>query len=209
MIKDISKSIGNALGREIQADKDQVEIFIYALEIILGALVKSLALVLFSCIFGIFRTTIGCVLSFVIIRYFGGGVHLSTYNRCFAVGVMMFLVLGKVATKQLSTSILVTFLAISIILGIIIICKWVPAGTEKKKITEFKQKIQQKKKTALTLTVLSITSLYFIKIKLLNDSFSLLLGTLSSLFLITPWGYKVMYALDNKLNKLWKGGVFR
>lgn len=209
MIKDISKSIGNALGREVQADEDQVEIFIYALEIILGILTKTLALLLFSYIFGIFRTTIGCVISFVIIRYFGGGIHLSTYNRCFAVGVMMFLALGKAATIQLSTSISVMFLVISIILGIIIICKWVPAGTEKKKITELKQKIQQKKKTALTLTVLSITSLYFIKVKLLNDSFSLLLGTSSSLFLITPWGYKVIHVLDNKLNKLWKGGVFR
>lgn len=52
-----------------------------------------------------------------------------------------------------------------------------------------------------------IASTVLIRYRFTYHAFASLLGALAALFLITPWGYRIANALDNKLDNLGKGGV--
>ena len=52
-----------------------------------------------------------------------------------------------------------------------------------------------------------ITCTVLIKYRFIYHTFASLLGALAALFLITPWGYRIAKALDNKLDNFGKGGV--
>lgn len=200
MVRQASEKLAQMLGAELQSDSDKIDIFRYALEIILGGLVKLILVALFSYMLGIVDTTIICILSYISIRHFGGGVHLSTYYRCMTVGLSMFLILGKLATVGIEPSLLLIILCFVYALGIYIIFKWVTAkACNKEQLHKIQQ--AQKSKTLLLLSLWGIVQLFLIRYQLLNYAFASLLGILASLILISPVGYCVMQNLDNLLNK--------
>lgn len=147
-----------------------------------------------------------CIVSYIPLRHFGGGVHLKTYYRCLTVGLIMFISLGELATWQTNIIFLVITIGMVFLIGVYIIAKWVPARTEEKIITDENQKIKQKKKSLATLILLCLGNIMLIKFNLFNYTFASVLGVAMSLFFITPWGYGVITILDNILNKI-QGGT--
>jgi len=147
-----------------------------------------------------------CIVSYIPIRHFGGGVHLNTYYRCLTVGTIMFILLGKLSISNTNTIYLTIATIIIYCLGIYIISTWVPARTEQKSITCENEKQKLKKKTNYTLSLLVVLNILFIRFNLLNYAFASILGVLVSLIFITPWGYRAINALSNILDKI-KGGV--
>jgi len=75
-----------------------------------------------------------CIVSYIPIRHFGGGVHLNTYYRCLTVGTIMFILLGKLSISNTNTIYLTIATIIIYCLGIYIISTWVPARTEQKSL---------------------------------------------------------------------------
>ncbi len=172
------------------------------MEIILGGIVKFVSVLIVSYILGVFQTTMICIISYIPLRHFGGGVHLSTYYRCLTVGLIMFILLGKLATWQANIIFLYIIIYMIFFMGIYIIVRWVPARIDEKAITDKDEKIKQKKKSLIILTLLCLGNIIFIKLNLLNYAFASTLGVMVSLFFITPWGYGVIIMLDNILNKI-------
>ena len=205
MIKVFARRIAVTMGTQLQADRDRVEIFAYGLEIIIGTFVQLTLLLLSSIIMDTFITTMICLTAFASLRYFGGGVHLSTYYRCSAIGVSLLLGLGKLAAIDLSFKPLIVISLSALLLGTYTISRWAPAGTEKKQIKDELIRLRQRKKAFLVLTVWSVITTVLIKQELNADAFAAVLGVFGSLFLITPWGYRAVKALDNILNIIVRG----
>lgn len=205
MIKAFARRIAVTMGAQLQADRDRVEIFAYGLEIILGTLVQLTLLLLLSIIMDTFITTTICLIAFASLRYYGGGAHLSTYFGCLTIGVSLLLGLGKLAAIDVSLEALTVTSAFTLLLGVYIIFKWAPAGTEKKQIKDETTKLRQRKKALLVLMVWSVITLSLTKQELTANAFAVVLGALGSLFLITPWGYRAVKALDDILNTISRG----
>lgn len=206
MVRQASEKLALALGKELEADSDKIDIFRYGLEIILGGLVKVISVVWLSYILGILDTTLICLASYIPIRHFGGGVHLSTYYRCLTVGLTMFLFLGKLATWNINSNLLLIMLVIIFLFGIYVTVRWAPAKSNSIKMVSV-VKIKQKIKTFLFLILWGIGNIVFIRLTLLNYTLASLLGASVSLLFISPWGYWVIQTLDNIINKIQKGGL--
>lgn len=206
MVKQVSESLACLLGEELNVDLDRIDVFRYAFEIILGGIIKFTLTVLLSYVFGIFKTTMFFIISYIPLRHFGGGVHLSTYYRCLTVGLTMFLLLGKLAMLQVGSKFVFWAIIIVFLLGVYIITKWAPTRTAKKSIESKGERLSQKRKTFTILTLISIVNITLVKFNFINYAFASVLGILFSSFFITPYGYRAMYAIDNILNKL-QGGI--
>lgn len=205
MIKVLAQKIAVIMGTRLQVERDRVEVFAYGLEIILGTLLQLLILIWLSLILNTFITTMASLVAFASLRYFGGGVHLSTYYRCLIVGTSLLLALGKLATIDISLAALKIIYLSVFIMGAFITVRWVPAGTEKKQIKDKKTRRQQKIKTLFVLIMLSAVTWIFIIQKLNAGAFAVVLGLAGSLFLITPWGYRAVKALEDIQNIIMRG----
>ncbi len=165
-------------------------------------MVKFFSVLIISFILGIFKTTIIFIISYILLRHFGGGVHLSTYYRCLTVGLIIFILLGGLATREVNIIFLVVMVCVTFLTGIYIIIKWAPARTDKESMIDKNEKITQKKKCFAVLTLLCVGNTAFIKFNLLDCTFASVLGMIASLFFMTPWGYRVINILDDTLNQI-------
>lgn len=198
MMKAFVRRIAVTMGTQLQVERDKIDIFAYGLEIILGTLVQLALLIFLSFIIGAFKTTMVCLVAFASLRYFGGGTHLNTYSGCLIVGINLLLGLGKLAmTIDVSLAALTGISALTLLTGIYIILRWAPAGTEKKQINDESIRLRQRNKALFVLTVFSAVTMVLIQQELTAYAFAAVLGTLGSLFLITPWGYRAAKALGN------------
>ncbi|MDF9409469.1 MAG: putative accessory gene regulator protein [Pelotomaculum sp. PtaB.Bin013] len=200
MIKTLARKIAIVMGAQLKVNRDQVEIFTYGLELIFGTLVQLVLIMSLSLLVDTFITTMLCLIAFASLRFFGGGVHLSTYPLCLVIGVSLLISLGKLATLAVNPVSLTFISALILLMGIYVIFRWVPAGTAKKQIRDESIRQEQRKKAFLVLTVWSVVIVMLITQKMAADAFAVILGILGSLILMTPLGYKAAKVLDSILN---------
>lgn len=200
MIKKLAFKTAKTIGRQHSADDEQIEIYAYSLEIIFGSLLKITLLLFISSLINSLYTTIICTLTFVGIRYLGGGVHLSTYLRCLISSLMILLIFGKAATYNIELQLFLFIFLVTIALGIYAIIRWVPAGTEEKIITDKLQRRKQKQKAMIFSLFCSLAVLACLYFDLYPIANAITYGLFSAIFLITPLGYAVMNSVDKFLD---------
>jgi accessory gene regulator B len=206
MISSICRKTAEALGKELGSHKDQVEVYAYALEILLGTTLKLVLIILLATIFDILITTLIFLFTLAIFRWLGGGVHLSTYLRCLLVGLFIVLGMGYVSSLEVDRLYIVCLFLLSLFTAIYVIVKWVPVGTDKKKVTEIEKRLRQKRESIYALIVWSIGVIACIHSNLYSYALAAILGSLFSSFLMMPAGYYVIGNLDNMLAVFSKGG---
>jgi len=163
--------------------------------------IKLTLLVILSLILDIFWPVILVLLAFAGFRLPGGGVHLSTYSRCLVVGLILILALAKLAlTMQMDPESLIFALVVVSFTAIYTIIRWVPAGTEKKKVTNPAEVKGQKLKTTAFFLLWLITCSLLLFYKQDIYALALVSGAAGGLFFITPWGYRIIHNLDNIIN---------
>jgi len=194
------------LGKELDANNDQVEVYAYALEILLGTTLKLVLIILLATIFDILITTLIFLFTLAIFRWLGGGVHLSTYLRCLLVGLSLVLGMGYVSSLEVDRLYIVCLFLLSLLVAIYVIVKWVPAGTDKKKVTEIEKRLKKKKESIFALIVWSIGVIACINSNLYSYALAAILGSVFSSFLMMPAGYQFIGSLDNLLAIFSKGG---
>jgi accessory gene regulator B len=197
MISAISKKLANSLGTTLMTSAEQIEIYAYGLEIILGAVIKLVLILFLAFLLGTLDTTIILFVFFALFRCFGGGAHLSTYPRCLVFGVCLIVSLGYLAQTTISINTLIILSALSLALNIFTCIKWVPAGTEKKYIIEPSLRLRQKQRYFLVIIGWCLTLLLLIKLSLLTYGFAVLLGSFGAMLLILPSGYWLLNTIDN------------
>lgn len=206
MISSICRKIAEALGKELGSNNDQVDVYAYALEILLGTTIKLVLMIILAIIFDILSTTLIFLFTLAVFRWLGGGVHLSTYFRCLLVGLFMVLGMGFVSSLEMDGLYIICLYFLSLLVAIYVIVKWVPAGTEKKKVTEIEKRLKKKKESIFALIVWSIGVIACINSNLYSYALAAILGSLFSSFLMMPAGYYVIGNLDNMLAVFSKGG---
>lgn len=206
MISSICQKIAEALGRKLDGDRDQVAIHAYALEILLGSIIKLTLISILAILFGILKTALIFVSTFALFRWLGGGIHLSTYLRCLIAGLFMVLGMGYVATLHIDKLNLIGLYLLSLLIAIYVIIQWVPAGTNKKKVNDIQKRLKQKKETLSALLIWSILVLVCICYNLYSCALAGILGSLLSFFFMMPMGYQFIGTLDDLLITVGKGG---
>ncbi|MGE5422308.1 MAG: accessory gene regulator ArgB-like protein [Ignavibacteriales bacterium] len=195
------------LGRVLQSSDDEVEVFSYGLEIFLGAVIKVALLLLIASTLGIIMPVALVSCGIFGFRFFGGGSHLKTYPRCLAFGILVIVGLSWLSTYSVSQSFLLILLAITTVLGIVIIIKYVPAGTKKKSLSDPREILAQKEKSKILLLLWSLISLNLVLTSNNELGLSLFMGGFMGLYSITPWGYAMTNYLDDFIDYLERGNI--
>jgi len=199
MISSICRKIAEGLGRKLETESDQIAIYAYALEIILGTILKFTLIIVLALFFGVLKTSLIFLFTFSLFRWLGGGVHLNTYLGCLIVGLFLVLGMGYVATLQIDILYLIGLYLFTLSIAIYIIIQWVPAGTPKKQVTDIQKRLKQKKETLSALIVWSILVFICIYYHLYSYALAGITGLLFSSFFTMPMGYKFIDTLDELL----------
>lgn len=205
MINSICRKIAEALGRKLESDSDQIAVFTYSLEILLGTMIKFTLIIILAILLGILKTVLIFLFTFSLFRWLGGGIHLSTYSKCLTAGLFLVLGMGYFATLQIDGLYLMVLYLFSILTAIYVVINWVPAGTEKKQIRDFQKRLKQKKETLAALIIWSILVFLCICNKLCPYALAGILASLCSSFFMMPMGYQFIATLDNLITN-GKGG---
>ncbi|MEG6615970.1 accessory gene regulator B family protein [Peptococcaceae bacterium 1198_IL3148] len=199
MLKKVSDKIALSIGTQLQVDDDQVEIYSYGLQVFIGATLKLLVILSLSLILGIFKEVAVYLTFFILLRKCGGGVHLSTYAKCLSIGTVMILGFAKLATLNISTDLLIVLITIVFLGGCFCTVKWVPAGTEKKTVTDVISRKKQKAQVFILLIVWLICVVFLNSNQQIQYALAATLGVACSFFFISPLGYRIIKLLDKTL----------
>lgn len=202
MLKEVSNNIANHIGKELQSDSEDIDVYRYGLEIIIGSIIKLTVVILLSILLGTFDTTMICIITFVIFRVLAGGVHLNTYFRCLSLSIILFLIIGKIALIGISAIILKIFLVTVILLGLYCAYKYVPAGTEKRVISNKRRIFKAKIETLLLIIIWSIIIIQLIKSQFYQYAFASILGSFMSLIFVTRLGYILINKIDSLISNI-------
>lgn len=206
MIHSLAQKLAENLGENLNADQSQIEVYAYGLEILMMSILNLMTVAILASLIGTLYPTLIFLAVFAMFRCIGGGVHLGTFTRCFIFGTSMMVGLGILSSFNLGTKILVYLFIFVLISLLYSTFKWVPADTVKRPITEEKVRLKQK------IYMLAATCLWAVIILILIQrnqnpyALAMLLGAVGSLFLITPWGYRLLEVIDRELDNVFKGG---
>lgn len=207
MVKSLSTVLGMSLGKQLAYEEPQIEVLIYAWEVLLETLTKFLVLGLLALVLDIGIPVLMVFVSYSLFRSLGGGVHLSTFPRCLTVGTLLIIGMAELSTQPITNLGFTICFVGTALLGLLCIVMWVPADTEKKRITDPQVRYKQKQRVAVLALTWAVAILWFNYQGLMIYKQSLMFGALAALFFITPVGYRLMKALDNTLDFVMRGGV--
>lgn len=204
MISLLSNKLARFIGNKLNANADEIEVYAYGAQIIIGALFKLTAIILLAWILDILPATLLLFVTFAAFRCFGGGAHLDSYARCLFFGITLIIGLGLLSKVQLNSIIVVFLMASAALAAIMIGLKWVPGDTEKKRIISEKIRSRQKRRYFYVLLFWGTAVVLLLMQSLNNFALAAVLGCFGSTFLITPIGYQFFTGIDNLFKK--KGG---
>ncbi|MGE5454774.1 MAG: accessory gene regulator ArgB-like protein, partial [Methylocystaceae bacterium] len=199
MVKQISDYIGINLAKQLAYEQPQAEVLSYGMQIVIETTLEVAVLLFIAALLDIVVPTLIVFLVYAGIRTIGGGAHLSTFPRCLTVGCIMIIGFSALSTIPLSAAVNIILILAVVALGTVCIILWVPAGTEKKSITEVKIRKEQKKKLILVYLgwLLGILYLHIYGYQIYEQA--AIYGSLVAFLIITPGGYEFFKALDNTL----------
>ncbi|MBO8158945.1 accessory gene regulator B family protein [Thermosyntropha sp.] len=205
MIQGIAQSIARRLGDILEARPDQIEVYAYGLELLLLPVFNFFVVFILAYIIGSLPNTLMFLAVFAPFRFFGGGVHMSTSIRCLVISTLLIVGLGTISTLSVSFLLLFILLIITFVFGVYVTAKWVPPGTDKNPITDPKIRTKQKIYMTALIIIWSVACIVIGKLQLHNYLLALILGALSSLLLMTPWGYNLIRSIDRVLDNINRG----
>jgi|LSQX01.2.fsa_nt_gb accessory gene regulator B len=207
-MKNMSRRLAQELGTLLNSDDNDIEIYSYSMEILILLLATMVCVTFLALLLGSVRTTFAFLAVFAVFRCFGGGAHLSSGKRCVFVSTVMLVAFGYLGCILVPTQqILFILLTVTILAGQYTIMKWVPAGTAKHQITDNKLRFIQKINMSVSLLIYTAVTFLLITAGILTFAFSLTLGAIISLLLITPLGYGIITVIDNAFDILIKKEV--
>jgi len=206
MIKLISQILADKLGKSLQVSNNDIAIYTYALEILLGAIFKIVIILAFSAALGIFYTCLVFLSIFFLFRWLGGGVHLDSYWGCVLFGIILVTTMGRISQIKTPLFLLLILFLVTALFSFLVCIIWVPGGTDKKPIgnplDRKKQKIETLLAWGLWVSVVVICLSHY----LFTVSLAAILAVFWSSFFVTPIGYRSIGMIDQLYSNI-KGGA--
>lgn len=203
-IPDLSCSIANYFGRELELDEDKTDILRYGFEVIIGEGIKVISIFCMASLFGLTPYILVIFLTVGTYRLFSGGYHSETYGRCFIFSVLLFLGMGKMTQLllpyfKLSAAQVIILIFVVFVWSLWIAIKWAPAETPNKPLAEGEKARQKKFSVIWVLLWFLVTS--FLALAFPGEQtgiivLGMLLAHIFQSFSVTPLGFKVMRSLD-------------
>jgi accessory gene regulator B len=196
MIAAFSKKWAAEVGRQLGSTNNEVEVYTYGLEIFLCIVINILTIFFISIVLDVLIQALLITLTIAGIRVYGGGSHLATYSRCLVSGTVIVIGLALLSMVSVPAPVIHGLAILCLLMAFWVIKRWIPAGTEKKSITDPEQQLMQKRKTAATMLIWLLLLSMTIYYSAFDYEFCLILGALAGLFTITPAGYNFSKAID-------------
>jgi|LSQX01.2.fsa_nt_gb accessory gene regulator B len=207
MMKNISLNIARNIGNILESQQN-VEIYAYALELLFMVILNLILVILVAFYLQIIPTTLVFLVVFILFRGFGGGVHLSTFLRCIAVGSSLMLGSAYLAaTVSIKSYTLAILFVVALLFVLVCTIKWVPAITEKKSVNRCQSVNRQKRNMLITTFIWTSGVAAVICCQFNTLALAMILGAIVSTVLISPVGFGLMDFIDRTLNNLGKGGI--
>lgn len=181
------------LARTLNENHEKRGVYYYGFQIVIGSIVKGVALILLSLLAGAFAETMAVMLFFVYLRVYAGGYHMETYGKCMVTSLVIFLLSGvfvRYTLQYWNTPYIFILSTATFLAGIYILVRWAPADTPNKPIKK-PERIRKLK----TISLAQLCVWWLATVILLNFRLNMLalagcLGILNALFIVTPAGYK-------------------
>ncbi|WP_422448474.1 accessory gene regulator ArgB-like protein [Thermoanaerobacterium sp. DL9XJH110] len=195
MLQSCSRMLSRIIVKELKSERFEPEILEYGLQIMLGSLFKFCSIVFFSILLKTFPETMASLAAFALLRHFAGGVHCKTYGMCYITGVAMFLANGLVVKyAAFPADILIWVNNLWLVLSLFITLKWVPAGTEKKAVSDGRTRERLKGMTMIILGAVFILTNALYLAGRANYLEAVFLGVVEEMLFVTPFGYRLLKA---------------
>ena len=202
MLHTMAENYARKLGDKLNSDDKQIEIYTYGLETLLLTLLTLSVVLFLAHTLAILPTTLLALAVFAVFRCVGGGAHLSTYPRCFLFGSCLMLGQGFLpATISIGLIPLLLLFVSLIVIAFYLTWKRVPADTEKRPVRDEKIRSAHKLYMSVCIIIWIIMASMLINYENYTLALAAITGAISSLFLISPWGYRLLKAIDRCLEK--------
>ena len=209
-LRNTAAEFAQYLGRELNFDQKDTETVRYGIEIILGALVKGLFIIVISYWIGIIPHVLAVLTTSSGLRLLSGGVHCSTYGRCLVLGSSMMVLTGIVSltiSPLMNKKLMLLLIMLTALTGLYFVKKYAPADNCSKPITK-EVKRKQYKKLSMFFVIIWTIVITFITLAYRQSpsTYSLVLasigGFLGQIFSLCPAGYRLIGSIDNGLGKI-------
>lgn len=157
-------------------------------------------IVLLSVLLHTLPATLLILLVFGVFRQFGGGAHLQEMLHCTIVTNVFIVGSSFLVTRGYLNNFITLLFIGAIVFNIVALVRWVPAGTEKKPLTDpdLRKRMWQK-------TLIAFISWSFIIVMCLYwqqpfYALTLLAGNIMAIFLLCPWGYTLLRILHKSFS---------
>jgi accessory gene regulator B len=205
MINATAASIAQKLGIILKTE-DKVEIYAYSLKLVIMLLLNLTLVISAAYLLDIVPTVLVFLSVFLSFRAFGGGVHLSTFPRCFVIGSLIMVGLSYFAAEvdisKIGVTIIFLFTFLITLLGII---KWAPASAKTNPVTDQRIVRMQKRNLSFATLVWTCIVLTLIKYNSLSLALAMIAGAMAAVLLMSPGGFFVMEKIDKFFSILRKG----
>lgn len=172
-----------------EIDDERAEIINYGLQLVIGEIPKTVAILLVAYILGVLKLTLLALLVILPYKTCSGGVHLKTHIGCF-IATTTFYVGNALLSKNiiLTESIKCGLIAVIWIFSIFMIKLYAPADTEEVPILRKKERRIKKILSYIIMTINLLIAL-FLKNSIISNL--LIFGTLIQTITITRFAYKL------------------
>lgn len=185
----------NKLTKKIQnkmpeINDERAEVINYGLQLVVGEVPKTFALLAIAYAFGVLKLSILALLFIMPYRTFSGGVHLKTHIGCIVATSLSYIGNAVLSKNIIIEPIYIKYILISAIwiFSMIMIKLYAPADTEAVPILRKKDRDLKRKLSYITMTLTLVISI-FIKDPIISNL--LIFGTLIQTISITRFIYKI------------------
>ncbi len=209
-LRNTAAEFAQYLGRELNFDQKDTETVRYGIEIILGAFIKGLLIIVISYWIGIIPYVLAVLATSSVLRLLSGGVHFSTYGRCLVLGTVMMVFTGSVSLiigPYVKKDLMLLLIMLTALTGLYFVKKYAPADNCNKRITKEDKRLKYKKLSLIFVITWTIVITFIIIVcKEAPLTYALVLastgGFLGQIFSLCPAGYRLLGGIDNMLGKI-------
>lgn len=191
------------LGRSLGLSEERVEVLRFGLEVVLGTALEFGAILIVAAVLGVFLPVAGALLAASLFRSLSGGAHFSSYQRCFASGLLVFPCFGILASVLYNVAAFrfPGIFAAIILLSYVFVYLWAPADHPNRPIRSLEERAKFRRLSFWLVSVWVVV--IYSGVKLFPSSFwwGALFGILWQAATLSPAMYRVFFVLEKILNE--------
>ncbi|GAE88902.1 accessory gene regulator ArgB-like protein [Acetivibrio straminisolvens] len=195
------------LMKQMKGNHESRRIYYFGFQIIIGAVIKGLLLILLAAITRTILPSLTIVAVFVALRQIAGGYHMKTYGKCIAASLGMFIaaaLISKYTYHFWNRTSLLIFVILTFIVSLILLLKWAPSDNPNRPITKQEEIKKFKGLSVLFIIIWLSVSLISVYFELNMYTLAGCFGVILEVFTITPVGHKFFRRLEQSMDRVKK-----